>query len=202
MIRTRVVGDLSTLPDHAFGLRSILFWGVIGFMLVEGTVFVLAGGVYLYLRGLSPTWPPEPVLPPSLIYSAIFTLALFATELPNRWLNRRARALDLRATRAGLVLMTVLGLALLLLRAFEFPHLNVRWDQNAYGSVVWMLMILHTTHLITDWADTAVFTVWTFTHDVGPDQFSDASDNCAYWTFVVWTWLPIYALVYWAPRLT
>jgi heme/copper-type cytochrome/quinol oxidase subunit 3 len=33
--------------------------------------------------------------------------------------------------------------------------LNVSWDANAYGSVVWLLLGLHTTHLITDTIDTA-----------------------------------------------
>ena len=56
--RTRVVGDVSGLPDYAFGLRSLIFWGVMGFMAVEGTAFLLAAGTYLYLRG-----PAELVVP-------------------------------------------------------------------------------------------------------------------------------------------
>jgi hypothetical protein len=40
----------------------------------------------------------------------------------------------------------------------------VRWDANAYGSIVWALLFLHTTHVITDLADTIVLTVFSFTH--------------------------------------
>ena len=32
------------------------------------------------------------------------------------------------------------GAAFLVVRAFEFAGLNVRWDSNAYGSVVWLLL--------------------------------------------------------------
>ena len=62
-------------------------------------------------------------------------------------------------------------------------------------------MVLHTSHLITDLADTAVQSVWLYTHEVGDDQFADVEDNTNYWTFVVCTWLPVGALIYLAPRL-
>jgi heme/copper-type cytochrome/quinol oxidase subunit 3 len=50
------------------------------------------------------------------------------------------------------------GLLTLAIRAFEFAHLNVGWDQNAYGSILWVILGLHATHLITDVGDTLVLT--------------------------------------------
>jgi heme/copper-type cytochrome/quinol oxidase subunit 3 len=32
-------------------------------------------------------------------------------------------------------------------------------------------------------------------------RFSDVNDNAVYWDFVVVSWLPIYGLIYWFPRL-
>jgi heme/copper-type cytochrome/quinol oxidase subunit 3 len=32
-------------------------------------------------------------------------------------------------------------------------------------------------------------------------RFVDVSENALYWYFVVIAWIPIYGLVYWAPRL-
>lgn len=201
MTRTRIVGDLSELPQSVFSWRSIIWWGVFGFMLIEGTAFVLAGGAYLYLIGVNETWPPQPIAPPDLLWGSVLTLGLVASVAPNLWLEKRSHAHDERAVRMGTLLMVVIGLALTAVRAAEFPHLNVRWDQNAYGSVTWLLIVLHTAHLITDLLDTMVVCVWLFTHEVGPDQFSDAADNCAYWNFVILSWLPIYGLIYLAPRL-
>ena len=40
--------------------------------------------------------------------------------------------------------------------AFEFNTLNVLWYDNAYGSIIWALLVLHTTHIVTDWVDTVV----------------------------------------------
>jgi cytochrome c oxidase subunit 3 len=201
MPRPLYVGDLSALPESASGPASTVWWGNVGFMLIEGTAFALAGGVYLYLQSQSPVWPPSGDHRPDLLWSAVFTVFLLASELPNLWVSRLAKAKDGKVLRRGVALMTVLGLVLTGLRGLELAHLNTGWDRDAYGSVVWMLMVLHTSHVVTDLGDTAVQAVWLYTHDIGDDQFADVQDNCNYWTFVVVAWLPIYALIYWAPRL-
>ncbi len=61
---------------------------------------------------------------------------------------------------------------------------------------------LHTTHIITDLGDTLVLAVLMFTrHGDNKRRFGDVQDNAMYWNFVVLTWLPIYACLYWVPRL-
>jgi heme/copper-type cytochrome/quinol oxidase subunit 3 len=64
-----------------------------------------------------------------------------------------------------------------------------------------MLMVLHTSHVVTDLGETGVQSLWLFTHEVGDPQFSDIEDNANYWSFVVLAWLPIYFLIYWLPRV-
>jgi cytochrome c oxidase subunit III len=103
--------------------------------------------------------------------------------------------------RIGLVVMTLFGLAPLVVRGFEFAHANVYWDQNAYGSMVWLLLGLHTTHLATDAGDTLVLTALMFTRHGQGKRFSDVSDNAFYWYFVVGAWVPIWFLLYILPRL-
>lgn len=198
----RIVGDLSNLPASASGPLHLVWWGNIGFMLIEGTGFALAAAAYLYLMTQASNWPPSGTRPPDLTWAAIFTAGLVLSEIPNLWVRRRALAKDERGVRIGLAVMTVIGLLLLVPRGFEFAHLNTSWDQDAYGSVVWMLMVLHTSHIVTDWADTAVQAVWVFTHEVGDDQFADVEDNANYWTFVVVSWLPIGAIVYGLARMS
>ncbi|MHC9420193.1 cytochrome c oxidase subunit 3 [Sphingomonas citri] len=197
-----VVGDLSGLPASASGARHLVWWGNIGFMLIEGTGFALAAAAYLYLMTQqAPAWPPPGTRPPDLSWGLVFTLGLLLSELPNLWVRRRALAKDARGVRVGVAAMAVLGLLLLIPRGYELAHLNTRWDSDAYGSVVWMLMVLHTSHVVTDWGDTAVQAAWLFTHEIGDDQFADVEDNANYWTFVVLTWLPIGAIVYGLARL-
>jgi heme/copper-type cytochrome/quinol oxidase subunit 3 len=162
----------------------------------------LAAGVYLYLQSRSNEWPPAGVDAPGLGWSGIFTAGLFLSLLPNFWVLKQARAKNTGNVRLGVLAMTVVGLVLVGFRAIELQHLNIRWDTNAYGSAVWLLMVLHTSHVITDLGDTAVQALWLYTHEAGDDQFADVEDNANYWNFVVLTWVPIYGLIYWLPRLS
>jgi len=56
-------------------------------------------------------------------------------------------------------------------------------------------------HLLTDVGDTLVLTVLMFTKHVEPRRFTDVTDNCTYWNFVVLSWVPIWALIYIVPRM-
>ena len=88
-----------------------------------------------------------------------------------------------------------------MIRIFEFQSLNVWWDSNAYGSAVWTLLGLHTAHLVTDLVDSLVLTVLMFTGPLTETKLVDVSENALYWYFVVLSWLPIYAVIYIAPRV-
>jgi hypothetical protein len=47
-----------------------------------------------------------------------------------------------------------------------------------------------------------VLTAMMFTrHGYESKRFVDVSENCFYWYFVVLSWIPIYAVLYWSPRL-
>jgi cytochrome c oxidase subunit 3 len=108
----------------------------------------------------------------------------------------------MRKVQLGLLGMSLFGIVPLIIRWFEVAAVNVRWDSNAYGSVVWFLLGLHTTHLLTDVADTVVLTVLMFRPEgQSGRRFGDVSDNAFYWDFVVLTWLPIYFILYWVPRI-
>ena len=49
--------DVSGLPEFAFGHRSLLWWGTICLMAIEGTAFALTIMEYMYLKGRVPHWP-------------------------------------------------------------------------------------------------------------------------------------------------
>jgi cytochrome c oxidase subunit 3 len=200
-MRHRVVADLSALPLHGAGASSVTWWGTLAFMLIEGTGFVLVLAVYLYLASLAPEWPIG-APPPDLGPGTAILLILLASVIPNRLVSRWAEQGNLRRVRIGLVVMSLLGLLPLVLRIYEFGALNVSWDSNAYGSIVWVLLGLHTTHILTDVAETLVICGVMFTrHGSNKRRFGDVQDNALYWYFVVLTWLPIYACLYLVPRL-
>jgi len=51
--RTRAVMNLSGLPDVVFGPRDIMWWGTLGFAVIEGFTLCLTAAVYLYLRRIA-----------------------------------------------------------------------------------------------------------------------------------------------------
>ena len=200
-MKERIVLDLGKLPLHGMGTQSATWWGTLAFMLIEGTGFALAIAVYLYLMSLATTWPIN-APPPDLLPGTLVTLILLVSLVPNILISRWAEQQDLRKVRIGIVVMSILGIAPLIVRIFEFPALRISWDTNAYGSVVWLLLGLHTTHIITDLADTLVLAALMFTrHAQNARRFGDVQDNAMYWNFVVAAWLPIYGCIYWLARL-
>jgi cytochrome c oxidase subunit 3 len=200
VLEERPVQDLSDLPLHGMGSASPTWWGTLAFMLLEGTGFALVIAIYLYLGSLAKNWPPAP--PPDLLPGSLVTVVLLASVAPNVLISRWAEQRDLAKVRLGIVIMSVLGIVPIVIRFFEFPAMHVSWDSNAYGSIVWTMLGLHTTHLITDLADTLVLGVLMFTrHGRNPRRFGDLQDNAMYWNFVVLTWLPVYFCIYFLPRL-
>jgi cytochrome c oxidase subunit III len=202
MPRPSFIEDVSTLPTHAFSHRSLTWWGIIGFMVIEGSFFVLAIAAYFFLMAQEQNWAPGPWQPPGIVAGTLFTLVMLLSEIPNTMIKKAATSYDVATVRRLLPLMVAIGVVLLVIRGFEFNSLHVLWYESAYGSIIWALLFLHTTHIVTDWGDTVV--LWRLMrtpHGQDPRRLVDTDENSLYWRFVWLAWLPIYALVYWVPRL-
>lgn len=197
----RAAVDVSRLAPGGFGHRSLMFWGTLGICLIEGMAFALTIGAYFYLRTRNPQWPPDGIAPPALLWGTLNTIVLVLSGLPNHLAKKAAEHVDLRAVRIWMLVCLAFGIAFNAVRVMEYFTLNVLWNTDAYGSVVWLLLSLHTTHILTDFADTAVLTTLMFVGPIEEKRFVDVEENAAYWYFVVGAWLPIYGVIYWAPRL-
>lgn len=192
--------DVRNLPSFGFSHHSLMWWATGGLMLIEGTVFAIAIGMYFYLRNVNAAWPLH-APPPGLFWGSLNTAVLIASLVPNEIAKRAAQRGARESARLWMAVCLAFGVAFLVLRGFEFTALNVMWYANAYGSIVWLLLGLHTTHLVTDAIDTAVLVVLLFTGPFEGKRLVDTSENAIYWYFVVLSWLPIYAVIYLAPRL-
>jgi cytochrome c oxidase subunit 3 len=197
----RQVIDVSHLPSYAFHHRSVIWWGTMGIIVIEGMIFALLMVSYLYLKGRSPQWPPG-YLSPELFWGTLNTAVLLASAIPNQLVKRAAERFDLRKVRLWMIVALAFGLGFNVIRIFEFGALNVWWDDNAYGSIVWTLLGAHTLHIVTDFVDSSVLLALLFIGPIDESRFVDVSDNSMYWYFVVLSWLPIYAVIYIAPRLS
>jgi heme/copper-type cytochrome/quinol oxidase subunit 3 len=196
----RAVIDVSELPSFAFHHRNIVWWGTMGMIVIEGMMFALLITAYMFLKGRSPHWPPGH-FPPALLWGTVNTLILIASAVPNHLTKRAAEHLQLRKVRLWLSVALAFGAAFNIVRIFEFQSLNVWFDENAYGSIVWTLLGFHTAHIVTDFVDSCVLLALLFIGPIEESHFVDAAENSMYWYFVVISWLPIYAVIYLAPRV-
>ena len=203
MIRApRFTQDVADLPNYKFGPSSLTWWGIIGFMVIEGAAFGLAFAAYFFLMGHEQGWPPEGRAAPDVLAGTLFTILILVSEIPNTMIKKAAEAHDVPAIRRLLPVMVAIGIVLLIIRGFEFNSLNVRWTDNAYGSIIWALLLLHTSHILTDWFDTVVLTFLMRTPLAYEGRrLVDTDENSLYWRYVWLLWIPIYLMIYWVPRL-
>jgi cytochrome c oxidase subunit III len=193
--------DVSHLPSVAFGPRAPLWWGVVGMMVIEGTMFAILLGSYFYLRGGARTWPPSGVLHPGFWITSLDVGVLLASALPAFFANRAIEREDLRAARNWFALAVALGIAFLALRAGLLDRLSFRWSSHAYGSLVWTAAGLHTLHALAGTVENLLFVLLLTRGPVEDKHLLDARLNSLYWYFVVFSWVPFYCLFFLDPAL-
>jgi cytochrome c oxidase subunit 3 len=199
--RENVAFDVSHLPTCAFGHRDPLWWGIILAIAIETTAFAIAWATYLYLRMQEATWPPWPWPAPNLMVGAISTAAILATGVPMYLLDKESKRMDVARIRRLLIVFYGISLVVCAIRVWEFVALQVKWDSNAYGSIVWALLTLHTVHVVTSLAEAAILTVYIFIRPMDERHALDLEVTALYWYFVVGSWIPNAVLLYLGPHI-
>jgi len=195
------VGVIHSLPENVFGAAALTWWAVVSLMLIEGTTLALCAGAYVYVRQNYYEWPPAHTPLPDLGIPSINLALMLLTIVPAWWVFRSARAHDRGGVLVGASLQAIMGVAIMVLRYFELQAVNVRWDTNAYGSVVWGVLVGHAVVMVTDVMDTIGLALMFAIEEPEEKHFVDSCENTQFWYFVVASWLPLFFLVYLYPRL-
>jgi cytochrome c oxidase subunit III len=192
--------NVAQLPDIVFGPRDIMWWGTLGFVVIEGFTLALCLVVYLYLWKNYPEWPPAGIERPTLVAPTI-QLALALGSIPFvRWLERTAKRFDLRRVKLGLLVATLWLAAMTAVRWFDLAALRVRWDTTAYGSAQWLVVVSHGTLVLIEFVEIAGMAALFWAGKSERKHFSDVADLGLYWIFLALAWVPIYVLNYLGPR--
>jgi cytochrome c oxidase subunit III len=191
--------DVSRLPTVAFGSKTLMWWGTLGFMVIEGWTLALSAMSYFYLRQSSQNWPPLRTPNPSLLIPTINLGVMLLSIWPAMWTKQKAHNLDRRGVTTGLFIGGAFGILILVLRWFDLWAINTRWDTTAYGSIAWLIVGLHASLIFVDVADTIGLGVMFARKELPPHYYSDTEDNSTYWMFTILSWIPLYLIVYVGP---
>jgi len=193
--------DVSGLPAVALGHRAPVWWATVGLMLIEGAMFAMILASYLYYGTTVPDWPPHGMEPPSLLLATIGLVLLVVSILPAYWASEAAAKHDRRGIVRGLALNLAMALVFVVIRGVEWAQLSFRWDSGVYGSLVWTILALHTTHVVSASTETAVVLAIALSPRFGDEHRVGVDADSIYWYFVVGAWVPFYVLLFVVPRL-
>jgi cytochrome c oxidase subunit 3 len=204
----RATIDVADLPESAFGARSPLWWGNTLMLFIETTMFALLGATYFYLRMNFTSWPPtQPNTQPPLYHplpnlwaSTAVLAVLLASCIPMVITHRGALNMNSSLVRIGLVLSILAGIAACALRFFEFKTIHFSWDDNAYGSIVWMILGMHLFHILAATLEAIVMASYVLRHPLDDKHAVDITLTAIYWYWVTGMWVIFYLIVYWSPR--
>ena len=193
--------DVSRLPTVVFGHRNLLWWGTVGFAVIEGFTLLLMVASWFYLRTNEFDWPPGRTPDPDLLVPTINTVLLLLVMVPMRMVDKAAKRRDRGAVVRGLLIALAMTVVVAVLRWWELLALNVRYDAHAYASAAWGVVVLHATLVVVDVFETGTL-AWLFLSGRAKQKhYPDASDAADYQYFLSLAWVPLYFIVYWGPRL-
>lgn len=202
--------NVEHLPNLGFDYKSPLWWGNLWLMTIETVMFGIVAASYFYVRMNFEHWPPPRVndvavlydTDPNLLFGTLNTLLLLLSCVPVFfWIDRAARRKQREQVKLGLSIAMLVGVAAIALRFLEFRGIHFSWNENAYASVVWMMLGAHLLHLVVATLECFVMATHAFRHPLDEKHALDMTITAIYWYWVVGIWIFTYAIVYFGARV-
>jgi cytochrome c oxidase subunit III len=183
--------------EHA---RTIGWWamllGLIALAHFVGAIVV----AYIYLRAGHPEWPPGGFAPPPLLLPAVATGLVFLgavlATLEVRWTARRGPFGMVGALGAMLAGSVAVGI-----RMFLLAGADVRWDDNVYGSLYWLLSSLDIVLVASAVIGSAALLAQHAMGDYDEHNHDEIRVLSLYWWFVVISSVALYVTNHLVPYL-
>jgi len=194
-VKRRVL-DVKGLPPIGFGSRDPLWWAMILLAAIEGMMLALAVVTYVYISGRMSPWPPD--LSPRWIawVGVVELVAMLASIVPTVIANKAAVAANIPKMRWGSVISAALGAVALACRIWIMVGLPFRWDADAYGSTVWLLLGIQVIHLGTGIIEDVLVAILLFVGPVEHKHRCDVEASSVLWYFVVVGEIVVFLVVY------
>ena len=139
----------AVVPARPRAARSSGWWGMVGFVATEATLFGVLIGAYLYFRVRAVHWPPPGTPEPKVVLPLVLAGILAATSIPI-FLGSRAASFGLaRRAQAFFLAALVVQSAYFGIQVSEMASDLDKFtpQQNSYGSIYYTLLGAEHTHV-------------------------------------------------------
>ena len=205
----QMVLDVRDLPAIGFDHRAPLWWGNTLLLFIETTMFGILIAMYFSIAMNTNPFPPPrvdrfPVLynpVPDLFLPVIGLIVLLLSLIPGIWLDIAARRRDAGSAKIAILFTLGFNIAAIIIRYYEFDSLHFKWNDNAYGSITWIILGIHMFHLIVMLCEDTYLTIWTYTKELDDKHALDLTVLAVYWYWIVGIWIVLFTIVYLVPRM-
>lgn len=184
--------------------RTRGWWGMIMFIVTEGTLFaaLLASNFYLRFQN-GAHWPPPGIDKPKLLRPLIMTAVLLPSSLPVLWAERGVRKGQVWRLRLGLLTTLLMGLTFLTLQGLEYHDDLKKYTitTHAYGSVFYGITGFHGFHVTIGLLMVAWLLGASLRGSFGSRHHERVVLAAFYWHFVDLVWVAIMFTLYLSVRL-
>jgi cytochrome c oxidase subunit III len=190
------------LPVGSMGRHANGWWGMVTLITTEGALFGYLLFAYYYLAVQhGPEWLP-PVLP-GWTWSIPMTVVLLVSS-GVVWLGERRLIRDGRDSLLPvlLVVAALLGIAFIVLEAFDWSSEKFTPYTNAYGSLFFAITGIHILHLAVGVMILFVLALWAALGYFDRRRTAVLMTGALYWRFVALSWLVFFFTLYISPRLS
>lgn len=199
-MREVIVHDVSGLSRLNPDRKAPIWWGILGLIVIEATVVAGFIGTYFYLQLANASWPPPGVEPPALFWPTVTLILLLCSTGTMTWASKALVAEKYRHFNIAVFASIALAGTVLVVRWQQFQAFPFRWDEHAYGSVLWTISGFHFAHVVSALIGTAVVGLLGLKRYFTPRRQIGVVVDTMYWNFVALVWIPLYLVLYWSPR--
>lgn len=200
MTPSRII-DVRHLPAYDISNNAPLWWGQALLATIEGSMFLMLIAIYFYLRLGVDVWPPPGTQIPHVLQPGLALIPLLLSCIGSWWASEGAKKNSRRQMLVGMIANVILALIFLGLRAAEWSEFNFGWSTDVHGSIVWTILFLHTFDTVADLIFTVVLVILIAAGRYGEKQRQGVHVDSVVWYFIAGIWLPLYAVIYWGPRI-
>lgn len=192
----RRVLDVSGLPHIGFGPRDPLWWSIMLLIAIEGTMLVLLSIAYFYIRERTTPFPPAHVARDVAWIMTLEVVLWCFSAWPQRRASKAAVRADVGAMRRNLIVATLIAAVACVVRLWVFDRLPFRWDEHAYGSVVWGLLGVQWLHGLTAVLEDGLYIILLFKGPVEDKHRVDVEVSAPLVYFVVAGAILVWAVIF------